>query len=138
MQVMFIDYGNTEYVPFQSLCEMGAREMQEPAMAFEVELSGVKSATYPRYSDEANERFRELTCGVQLVMRVRRREGGREGRRGGRERGRGRDEWWGGRERERDGWEEGEGQGWEGWSWERGGGGEGREWGRAGVGVRGG
>lgn len=69
---MFIDYGNTEYVPFDLLCEMDAVDMLEPAQAFEVFLSGVKPGppSYSRWSDRANDRFMQLTQDVQLMIKV--------------------------------------------------------------------
>lgn len=76
---MYIDYGNTEFVPFDRLCAMDATDMQEPAMAFEVFLSGVKPGPpYLRWSDEANTRFEQLTMGKQLIIQVRGRERERE------------------------------------------------------------
>lgn len=67
---MFIDYGNTEFVLFDGLCEMASVDRKEPAMAFECYLSGIKPPLM-KWTEKACIRFNELTMDKHLQADVR-------------------------------------------------------------------
>ncbi len=66
---MFIDYGNTEWVPFDGLCKLNQAEKTEPGQAFECFLSGVKPNL--KWSEKAGMRLQQLTADRHLMADVR-------------------------------------------------------------------
>ena len=69
--MFFVDYGNTELMPFDRLCVMSAEDMQEPAKAFECYLTGLKPGPpYLRWSPEAAARLDQLVFNKELMAKV--------------------------------------------------------------------
>lgn len=69
-QVVYIDFGNTEWVPFDSLCSMVAADRRDPAQAIECFLAGVKPSLV-NWSENACMFFANLISDKHLMAHVR-------------------------------------------------------------------
>jgi hypothetical protein len=74
LQVVFIDYGNVEWVHTDSLCKLSSDDIDLPPQAFECVLAKVKPAysmmSRGFWSPVAKRRFEELSCNKELFISV--------------------------------------------------------------------
>ena len=74
LQVIFIDYGNVEWVHTDSLCKLSLDDTDLPPQAFECVLAKVKPAysmmSQGYWSQAAKRRFEELCCNKELIISV--------------------------------------------------------------------
>ena len=70
LKVVYIDYGNSEWVSFDSLCSMTAADRQDPAQAIECFLAGVKPSLV-HWSEKACILFASLISDKHLMANVR-------------------------------------------------------------------
>ena len=68
-QVFFVDYGNSERVPFICLCVMSAVDQREPPQAVRCCLAGVKPVL-TGWSDMSSTRFIDLVEDKHLMAHV--------------------------------------------------------------------
>ncbi|TYJ56577.1 hypothetical protein B9479_002669 [Cryptococcus floricola] len=75
-QVVLIDYGNEETLPFSQLRPLDSKFKNLPGQAQEARLSFVKlAAKSSEYGPEARRRFEDLTGGLKLIANIDQREG---------------------------------------------------------------